>query len=298
MATMNKDLSPVDQARIILRNYDKVVAERDELKKENERLNMLVEQKDVLYRNMLERMEKKNKPSAIESEYKHLKIQYDKLNEENEKLKGARYTVEVVKNLCGLFRAYSKQLHKAGINISDIEALFDSKVEVSSEMRDWTKFFKRGDVVRSIDDGAQAVFKGWESDDYTSFYASIVHHAEVDEWDEDVVFAVESFYKESEEFARGFIVDAEEHYNGKYNPDTLRVEQSVKPECPFRPFDKVLVRDLEGQIWNANYFSYYRENNKDFLYACMDNLYRYCIPYEGNEHLLGTTDPYTKGGME
>ncbi|MBN2915973.1 MAG: hypothetical protein JTJ26_07745, partial [Prevotella sp.] len=85
----------------------------------------------------------------------------------------------------------------------------------SSEMRDWTKFFKRGDVVRSIDDGAQAVFKGWESDDYTSFYASIVHHAEVDEWDEDIVFAVESFYKEYEEFARGFIVDAEEHYNGR-----------------------------------------------------------------------------------
>ena len=73
MATMNKDLSPVDQARIILRNYDKVVAERDELKKENERLNMLVEQKDVLYRNMLERMEAKNKQSAIEGEYKHLK---------------------------------------------------------------------------------------------------------------------------------------------------------------------------------------------------------------------------------
>lgn len=97
MATMNKDLSPVDQARIILRNYDKVVAERDELKKENERLNMLVEQKDVLYRNMLERMEKKNKQSAIEGEYKHLKKQYDNLNEEYEKLKGARYTVEVVK---------------------------------------------------------------------------------------------------------------------------------------------------------------------------------------------------------
>lgn len=114
----------------------------------------------------------------------------------------------------------------------------------SSEMRDWTKFFKRGDVVRSIDDGAQAVFKGWESDDYTSFYASIVHHAEVDEWDEDVVFAVESFYKESEEFARGFIVDAEEHYNGKYNPDTLRVEP-VKPKCPFKPFGEKIKIKLE-----------------------------------------------------
>lgn len=167
----------------------------------------------------------------------------------------------------------------------------------SSEMRDWSKFFKRGDVVRSIDDGTQAVFKGWESDDYTSFYASIVHHAEVDEWDEDVVFAVESFYKESEEFARGFIVDAEEHYNGKYNPDTLQVEP-VKPECPFKPFDKVLVRDAEGLEWYANYFSHYREYDQGYPYACMGVYYRYCIPYEGNEHLLGTTDPYTKGGME
>jgi hypothetical protein len=114
----------------------------------------------------------------------------------------------------------------------------------SREMRDWTKFFKRGDVVRSIDDGAQAVFKGWESDDYTSFYASIVHHAEVDEWDEDIVFAVESFYKEYEEFARGFIVDAEEHYNGKYNPETLQVEP-VKPECPFKPFGEKIKIKLE-----------------------------------------------------
>lgn len=134
MATMNKDLSPIDQARIILRNYDKVVAERDELKKENERLNMLVEQKDVLYRNMLERMEKKNKPSAIEGEYKHLKKQYDNLNQEYEKLKGARYTVEVVKQLCGSLKAYGNQLRKAGLNIGAIEELFDSKVEVSEEM--------------------------------------------------------------------------------------------------------------------------------------------------------------------
>ena len=163
----------------------------------------------------------------------------------------------------------------------------------SSEMRDWIKFFKRGDVVRSIDDGAQAVFKGWESDDYTSFYASIVHHAEVDEWDEDVVFAVESFYKETEEFARGFIVDAEEHYNGKYNPDTLQVEP-VKPKCPFEPFDKVLVRDHEEKEWYANCFSHYRGNDKNFPYACLGNDFRYCIPYE----VLGTKDPYMEGGSE
>lgn len=134
MATMNKDLSPIDQARIILRNYDKVVAERDELKKENERLNMLVEQKDVLYRNMLERMEAKNKQSAIEGEYKHLKKQYDNLNQEYEKLKGARYTVEVVKQLCGSLKAYGNQLRKAGLNIGAIEELFDSSAEEPSKV--------------------------------------------------------------------------------------------------------------------------------------------------------------------
>lgn len=167
----------------------------------------------------------------------------------------------------------------------------------SSVMRDWSKFFKRGDVVRSIDDGAQAVFKGWESDDYTSFYASIVHHAEVDEWDEDIVFAVESFYKEYEEFARGFIVDAEEHYNGKYNPETLQVEP-VKPVCLFMPFDKVLVRDNEAQLWKANYFSHYEEDDEDYPYTCIDNSYHCCIPYENNKHLLGTSEAYTEGGSE
>ncbi len=203
-----------------------------------------------------------------------------------------KYSI-IVETVTGDFLSFAKD-GRLYIQYLDAECLLFP----SSEMRDWTKFFKRGDVVRSIDDGSQAVFKGWESDDYTSFYASIVHHAEVDEWDEDVVFAVESFYNESEEFARGFIVDAEEHYNGKYNPDTLRVEQSVKPECPFRPFDKVLVRNSAVKVWEANYFSHYRGEGNYYPYACVSCIYRYCIPYEGNEHLLGTTGPYTEGGSE
>lgn len=160
----------------------------------------------------------------------------------------------------------------------------------SSEMRDWSKFFKRGDIVRSIDDRTLAVFKGWENNNYMSFYASIVHHAKVDEWDEDIVLAIESFYKEPEEFVRGFIVDAEEHYNGKYNPETLQVE-SIKSECPFKPFDKVLVRDRSNQKWKVDMFSYYSQEKDDFPYQCVGNCFRYCIPYtEQTAHLVGTTD--------
>lgn len=204
--------------------------------------------------------------------------------------KDEKYSIIVYK-LDGIKTSFTEEGHYTAYPNSEC-VLFPS-----SEMRDWTKFFKRGDVVRSIDDGAQAVFKGWESDDYTSFYASIVHHAEVDEWDEDIVFAVESFYKECEEFARGFIVDAEEHYNGKYNPDTLRVEP-VKPECPFMPFDKVLVRDDDEKKWRASLFAYYDENAK-YPYVCIPYVHTQCIPYnEHTAHLLGTTDPYTEGGSE
>lgn len=166
----------------------------------------------------------------------------------------------------------------------------------SSKMRDWTKFFKRGDVVIKKGGGMAAVFDGWANDTYTEFNTTVNLYCDNNTGEEEVCTTL-LFRKATEEERNQFIEKVELILKGKYNPDTLRVEP-VKPECPFKPFEKVLVRDCEGQLWNANYFSYYRENNKDFLYACMDNPYRFCIPYKGNEHLLGTTDPYTEGGSE
>lgn len=187
---------------------------------------------------------------------------------------GQTFTLSVTKN--GLFEGELQQA--------------ECMLYPSNEMRDWTKFFKRGDVVYSTDNGMQAVFKGWMSDDYTSFYASFVHYVEVDKWDEDMEFMeffVESFCKETEEAAKDFFAKAEKHYNGKYNPETLQVEPD-KLKCPFKPFDKVLVRDNVGFQWKLAHFSHYDEKLK--RYICVHSLFRYCIPYEGNEHLLGTCD--------
>lgn len=167
----------------------------------------------------------------------------------------------------------------------------------SRKMRDWTKFFKRGDVVWSKDN-MYAIFEGWANDDYTKFNSTICFYVFDASFDEEVVCDTDCFVKAREGERAAFIANAERHYNGKYNPDTLRVEP-VKPTCPFKPFDKVLVRDNEGQFWNANYFSHYEGNKEDYPYACIDNYYRYCIPYnEHTAHLLGTTDPYTEGGSE
>lgn len=166
----------------------------------------------------------------------------------------------------------------------------------SSEMRDWTKFFKRGDIVIKKGGGMAAVFDGWVNDTYTEFNTTVNLYCDNNTGEEEVCTTL-LFRKATEEERKQFIKKVERILKGKYNPETLQVEP-VKPECPFKPFDKVLVRDGEVQVWFANYFSHYKGNDEKYPYACINCSYRYCIPYEGNEHLLGTTDTYTEGGSE
>lgn len=64
------------------------------------------------------------------------------------------------------------------------------------------------------------------------------------------------------------------------------LEKVEKPKHEFKPFDKVLVRDCSDEEWRCNIFSHIHAG--DFL--CVGNgCWNHCIPYEGNEHLVGTT---------
>lgn len=167
----------------------------------------------------------------------------------------------------------------------------------SSEMQDWSKFFKRGDIVIKDGGGMATVFDGWANDTYTEFNTTINLYCDNNTGEEEVCDTL-LFRKATEEERKQFIEKEERLLKGKYNPETLQVEP-VKPKCPFKPFDKVLVRDNIEQEWSASMFSYYDPSEgKNFPYMCLTGCYHYCIPYEGNEHLLGTTDPYTKGGSE
>lgn len=53
-----------------------------------------------------------------------------------------------------------------------------------------------------------------------------------------------------------------------------------------KPFDKVLVRDSDNEKWELNLFSHIDVDD----YYCLRSYWKQCIPYEGNEHLLGTTN--------
>ena len=62
----------------------------------------------------------------------------------------------------------------------------------------------------------------------------------------------------------------------------------IKKEHQFKPFEKVLVRDSFNDVWRASFFSHIKENDRRYVTTCVT--WKFCIPYEGNEHLLGTTN--------
>ena len=70
-------------------------------------------------------------------------------------------------------------------------------------------------------------------------------------------------------------------------------EQHKLIKQEFKPFDKVLVRNNNNQIWMPSIFLNFINTNT-FKYFCVGGLtYSQCIPYEGNEYLLDTTDSPT-----
>lgn len=62
-----------------------------------------------------------------------------------------------------------------------------------------------------------------------------------------------------------------------------------KKEYNLKPFDKVLVRCDPYDVWMIDFFSHYN-SDEEYSFICLNNMYYYCIPYEGNEHLHNTTD--------
>lgn len=78
-------------------------------------------------------------------------------------------------------------------------------------------------------------------------------------------------------------------YTIRYDFPYFVLEKVEKPAHEFKPFDKVLVRDGENKNWRCDFYSY--KDNAGIVHCTgKGGWWQYCIPYEGNEHLVGTTD--------
>ena len=73
---------------------------------------------------------------------------------------------------------------------------------------------------------------------------------------------------------------------GKVWDSNKKAIVDLKSKVELKPFDKVLVRDFESQAWQVSLFSY---KDSDSYYCCNGCSWNQCIPYIGNESLLGTT---------
>ena len=61
-------------------------------------------------------------------------------------------------------------------------------------------------------------------------------------------------------------------------------------KCEFKPFDKVICRDSDADIWKASFFSHYDERAY-FPFFCNNCGYKYCLPYnDETAKLIGTTN--------
>ena len=160
----------------------------------------------------------------------------------------------------------------------------------SKEMRDWSKFqWEKGDVLISNDGGTEVIFDKWYDDTYTSFYCKHYLNSEDKNkivYYEEFLCTTERYSLEDKDIAQTYINTIEKRLDG--NLETLEIE---KPKCEFKTFDKVLGRNEKDDVWEADLFSHYREESQ-YPFRCIRFSRKYCIPYEGNEHLLGTTDNF------
>jgi hypothetical protein len=82
--------------------------------------------------------------------------------------------------------------------------------------------------------------------------------------------------------AEGYFVPIDDQDNYELVPNKFDI-------TTLKPFDKVLVRDNNEQKWTIDYFSFV-DKEQVYPFVCVGHYVSQCIPYENNEHLLGTTN--------
>lgn len=179
-----------------------------------------------------------------------------------------------------LFTEYGKRFKTKGAEL----LLFPSK-----DMRDWSKFFKEDDVLENTSDNVfprYVIFKKFVDDKYTTFEA-ITRIIVGSETIKSIIQDTLSYSKvEDEEMAL--------EIKKKIQNIVDKKPESSAPE--FQPFDKVLVRDYDDQIWTPTFFGVFcQDEGTRYPYDTTHGVYRCCIPYnEKTKHLLGTKEPYTE----
>lgn len=84
-----------------------------------------------------------------------------------------------------------------------------------------------------------------------------------------------------------YLLDEKDIYLPFFEQDKWESVSNKFDITTLKPFEKVLVRQNDYGKWGVDFFGFYDERYCRTTGSCV---YTQCIPYEGNEHLLGKTD--------
>lgn len=101
----------------------------------------------------------------------------------------------------------------------------------SREMRDWSKFFKKGDVLICYEGKKPyyTIFDGFESNTYRAFKGKFAYDTCEDKWyQNEGNLSTNTFHKLNREDSEIYVTKIEERFGGKLNRETLEIEKPAK----------------------------------------------------------------------
>ena len=172
--------------------------------------------------------------------------------------------------------------------VREIERKLDGKLNLETlEVEKAQPEFKDGDIVVAEEDNYydKVIFIAAIKDDIVSKALINVRYEDYEVHYNEYRFGRNRSLRLATDSEKQQLFDALASEGKAWDAEKNQVVD-LKPKVKLKPFDKVLVRDSKSDNWRANLFGYI---DKDGYYRCVYANWVYCIPYIGNEHLLGTT---------
>ena len=151
----------------------------------------------------------------------------------------------------------------------------------SKEMRDWRKFdWKKGDVLISNDSDILIIFNGFSKDDYTIFEGKhLISLSEKRHISCLNMHNTQNYHiEDNKEVVQTYIKTIEENLGGKFNRETLEVEQ---PHPEFKDGDIITITPQIG-------------NNLIFIFRAEDVEKYYCHAFIDGNIAIVNDDGYCK----
>lgn len=176
---------------------------------------------------------------------------------------------------------------EAASYIKIIEDKYEGKLNRETLEIDEHQEFKDGDILSCDEDTytKYTILILHKDVDITESIVSLVRHSELVEDNEPIDdFFLTRLYPAREDEKKE-LFDALAKKGKAWDAEKKKVVD-LKPKVELKPFDKVLVRNYDYNAWQISLFGY--KNSLNCYYCCNGSSWIQCIPYEGNEHLLGT----------